>query len=106
MIIANLNIVPNRLWYLKIIKYEIKKSVDTYSQLLKGILSIFSKDQINEAIDSIYLIGTSIFCPTSGLNGQILRALEYGTNNNKSYHLISYSTRKVLKEVKGYEYVI
>lgn len=106
MIIANLNIVRNRLIYLRLVKHEIKETYKAYKKLLKGILSIFTEEQINEAIESISLVGTSIFCPTTGINGQILRALEYGTNNNKAYHLITYSSRKVLKEVKGYEYVI
>lgn len=106
MIIANLNIVHNRLIYLRLIKHEIKETFKSYKQLLKGITTLFTDEQIQEAINSISMVGTSVFCPTTGLNGQILRALEYGTNNNKSYHIISYSTRKVLKEVKGYEYVI
>ena len=88
------------------IKHEIKETFKSYKQLLKGITALFTDEQIQEAINSISMVGTSVFCPTTGLNGQILRALEYGTNNNKSYHIISYSTRKVLKEVKGYEYVI
>ena len=106
MIIANLSIVQIHLIYLRLIKHEIKETIKTYKHLLKGILSVFDEDQVNEAVESITLVGTSIFCPTTGLNGQILRALEYGTNNNKSYHIVSYSTRKILKEVKGYEYVI
>jgi len=106
MIITSLSMVYNRLVYLRLIKHEIKQTYKAYKHLLKGILSLFDEDQIMEAIESISLVGTSIFCPTTGLNGQILRALEYGTQNNKSYHIITYSTRKILKEVKGYEYVI
>lgn len=106
MIIASLNNVYNRIIYLRLIKYEIKKTIKTYKYLLKNIISLYSEDDIEEAIESITLVGTDVFCPTTGLNGQILRSLEYGTATNKSYHIISYSTRKVLKEVKGYEYVI
>lgn len=106
MILANLNIVRNRLIYLRLIKHEIKKTFKAYKNLLKGITSLYDEEQIQEAIESISMVGTSVFCPTTGLNGQILRALEYGTSTNKSYHIITYSTRKVLKEVKGYEYVI
>ena len=106
MIIASLNNVYNRIIYLRLIKYEIKKTIKTYKYLLKNIISLYNEDDIEEAIESITLVGTDVFCPTTGLNGQILRSLEYGTATNKSYHIISYSTRKVLKEVKGYEYVI
>lgn len=106
MIIANLSSINNRQLYLKLIKYEIRKTIKAYSSLLKGIMSVFNEEQIEEAIDSINIVGKSIFCPTNGLNGQILRALEYGTNNNKSCHIISFSVKKVLKEVKGYEHVI
>jgi hypothetical protein len=103
MILANLNIVYNRLIYLRLIKYEIKKTFKAYKHLLTGILNIYNENQVDEAINSITLVGTSVFCPTTGINGQILRAIEYGTANTKAYHIITYSTRKVLKEVKGYE---
>ena len=106
MIIASLNLYGNKLIYLRLVKYEIKKTYKTYLPLLKGIIGNYKESDIEEAINSITLVGTNIFCPTTGKSGQILRALEYGTYNNKSYHIISYSTRKVLKEVKGYEFVI
>lgn len=106
MIIADLSIVHNRLIYLRLIKHEILETYRTYKNLLKNIISLYDEKQIKEAINSISMVGTSVFCPTTGLNGQILRALEYGTSTNKSYHIISYSARKILKEVRGYEYVI
>ena len=106
MIIGKLKYNINRNLYLKLIKYEISKNIDTYKKLIKNILSLYTKEQIDNAINSIVISGNNIFCPTSGINGRILRSLEYGTNNTKAYHIITISTDKVLKEVKGYESII
>ena len=105
MIIADLSKVISRTVYLKIIKHEIKESFRHYKPLLKGILSLYTEEEIEQAIDSIYLVGKQVFAPTTRRNGQILRALEYGTSNNKSYKILSISVRKIMKEVDNNELV-
>ena len=106
MNIAYLGKNPNKNLYLNLIKNEIKKTFRVYKKLLKSLIDLYEEDTIYNAIDSIYLIGNSIYCPTDGLNGKILRTLEYGASHIKSYHILSYSTKKVLKEVNNNEPII
>lgn len=103
MILANISIVTNKNLYVKLIRYEIKKNIKTFSKVLKNLLNRYTEEDIDNALESIKLIGNSIFCPTSGKYGQLLRALEYGTNDTKACHILTYSTNKVLKEVNCYE---
>lgn len=104
MILANISEVINKKLYLKLIKYEIKKTIKAYSRIINNILKMYSEDDIDNAIDTIELIGMNIYCPTSGKYGRLLRALEYGTNDTKACHILTYSTNKVLKEVSGHEF--
>ena len=106
MIIAYIRNSHFRNMYINLIKSEIRKQVKTYSRNIQNIINAYSLKLIDQAIDSIYLVGNSIFCPTSGLNGQILRSLEYGTNNTKAYHIITHATKSIIKEVDTSEYVI
>ena len=106
MILAILNYKGNKKIYLDLLKRRIEEIYKIYKPVLSNIISSYNEKQIYAAIDSIYLSGNSIYCPTNGQYGQILRALEYGTGKNKSYHIISQATRNLFKEVKGYEFVI
>lgn len=99
MVISDFTTLKARPMYLNLLKFYIEKQVRLYKSLLQGILNTYTEDEILNAIDSIHLVGKYVFMPTSGLNGQILRALEYGTNNTKSYNIITQATKTFEKEV-------
>lgn len=104
MIIAHIKNSNLRNMYLNLVKSEIRRLLKVYSKNIKNITAMYSSNLIEQAIDGIYLVGNSIFCPTSGLNGQILRSLEYGTNSTKAYHIITQATKSIFKEVDIDEY--
>lgn len=90
--------------YIKLIRESVREFVNTYDTLLINFYKIYSKEAVNEAIDNITVINGNIFIPTQGLQGEILRALEYGTSYMKAYKLISIAIRKVTREGFSDEY--
>ena len=90
--------------YVKVIRETVRNMINKYDALLKRFREIYSNDEINKAIDSIQIINGNVFIPTTGINGTILRALEYGTSYMKSYKIISIAVREVLKEGLSDEY--
>lgn len=106
MILARLKSKAFTKLYLRLIKAEIKETTNTMKPLLNEVYSTFGENKINNAIKKIYINGKNIICPVSGNEGQILRALEYGTGKTKALHIISIATRKILKETGNYEFII
>ena len=103
MIIARFLYKSNGQIYLNLIKEKIRVLVKVYNPVLKEIINQYTEEKIYKAIDTIYISNGTIFCPTNGFYGQILRALEYGTGKNKSYHIISQAVNSIKKEVGVYE---
>ena len=69
------------------------------------LLNRYSKKDIEKAIDiGIRLSGYKVFVQTSDKCGEILRALEYGTNNCRALHLITKAVRKVIGG-RAYEFI-
>lgn len=106
MYIANLSTIKNRETYLNLIKYTIRSLVDEYSNKLQSLFNLYTTKQIDDAINTIVLVGNKVFCPTVGTSGKILRILEYGDNQTNSYKILTQSTRKVLREIGDANYVI
>ena len=101
MIFADLSDYKNKITILNIIKKKILILIKMYTKQLEPILQNYSDDQIERSVDSISLAGNKIFCPTTNLEGRILRSIEYGTGQTKAYNIISMAIKKVLLEVKA-----
>lgn len=103
MILARLLYRGNGQIYLNVLKEKIRILVKIYKPVLSEIINQYTEEKIYKAIDTIYISNGIIFCPTSGFYGQVLRALEYGTGKNKSYHLLSQAVKSLKREVGVYE---
>ncbi len=106
MILARLKTKAFIKLYTRLIKAEVKENTNKFKPLLVEVYSTFGENKVNNAINKIYSNGKNIVCPVSGNEGQILRALEYGTGKTRALHIISLSTRKIIKESGNYEFVI
>ena len=84
-----------------IIEYYFNQREKDYEQLMR----LYSKEEIFDAISSIFVSGKAVYAPTDGKNGKILRYLEYGGNGVKSYKLLSKASRIISRKVNGDEYV-
>lgn len=98
--------VPINLKYLvaqlvSVIEYYFSQREKDYKQLLR----LYSKEEIFDAISSIFISGKAVYAPTDGKNGKILRYLEYGGNGVKSYKLLSKASRIISRKVNGDDYV-
>lgn len=83
---------------LKSIKSSIKLHFIAFKKDYDYLLSIYSEEEIYEAIDAIYYKDYAIFAPITGQYGKILRYLEYGGQNVKQRKLLSKVSRKVSEE--------
>ena len=101
MILDKIEYQINTQLYLKVLKSKLIHNIVSYKPLLKNIINQYKEQNIYRAVDTIYIDGQIIFCPTGGIYGQILRALEYGTSSTKAYHLISQTNKNLLKEVRN-----
>ena len=69
------------------------------------LLNRYSKKDVQNAIDiGIRLAGMKVFMQTNDKCGEILRALEYGTNSCRALHLVTKATRKVIGG-RAYEFI-
>lgn len=76
---------------------ELKRELLENQHNLTNFNTLFTEKEINNAITfGIRRAGNMVFMQTNGLNGQILRALEYGTSNTKALHLVTRAIRKVI----------
>ena len=96
---ANMNTILNFL-----ISY-IKKLLNVNQRDLESIRKIYNDDDIEHAINSLYIIGKSIYAPTSGKDGIILRYLEYGGYGIKTKKILSRASRLISRKVNGDDYV-
>lgn len=96
---ANMNIILNFL-----IGY-IKKLLKVNQKDLESIKKLYSEEEIEHAINSLYVIGKSVYAPTSGKDGVILRYLEYGGYGIKTKKILSRASRLISRKVNGDEYV-
>ena len=84
-----------------IIEYYFTQREKDYEQLLR----LYSKEEIIDAISSIFISGKAVYAPVNGKNGKILRYLEYGGSGVKSHKLLSKASRIISRKVNGDEYV-
>ena len=69
-----------------------------YNKCIKDLESVFSLDDIRDAIKSIYYDGFYINTP-EGQGSVILRYLEFGGENVKASNLISSTIKEIKKEL-------
>lgn len=86
---------------ISIIEYYFNQREKDYEQLLR----LYDKEEILEAISSLFISGKAVYAPTDGKNGKILRYLEYGGSGIKAYKLLSRASRIISRKVNGDEYV-
>lgn len=86
---------------ISIVEYYFNQREKDYEQLLR----LYSKEEILDAISSIFISGKAVYAPTDGKNGKILRYLEYGGSGVKSHKLLSKASRIISRKVNGDEYV-
>ena len=70
-----------------------------------NLYSMYTEEEIEDAINSIYYIDDAFYAPVSGKNGMILRYLEYGGPQMKSLKLLSRASRVISRRLDGDEYV-
>lgn len=82
---------------INLIQQTLRNNLITYQDKLKELYSLYGEEDINRAIQyGIRRAGNKVYVQTYGLDGRILRSLEYGTGRTKAYHLITKSVRKVI----------
>ena len=100
-IAVNINAIHDTI--VKTIKAQFLLYKDDYKYLIK----IYNEDNIYSAISDIYFNDKdkSFYAPVSGINGQILRMLEYGGVQTKAHKLLSKVSRIISRKVNGESYV-
>ncbi len=84
-------------YVIELTQKELKREILENQHNLVNFNTLFTEKEINNAITfGIRRTGNMVFMQTDGLNGQILRALEYGTSNTKALHLVTKAIRKVI----------
>ena len=91
-----------KMFILSIIDRELKnKSKTKNSRSLKALIDLFGLKNIHKAIDSIYGLGGSIYVPTKGKLGTILRYLEFGGEGIGQTKIISEAVSTLNKKIGG-----
>ena len=83
----------------------IKAQFLLYKNDYEYMIKIYGEDNIFNAIASIYYENHSFYSPVAGINGQILRMLEYGGTKTKAHKLLSKVSRIISRKVDGESYV-
>lgn len=87
------------------IKSTLLNELSEYKVYIDILLNRYKKKDIERAIDiGIRLSGNKVFVQTDDKCGEILRALEYGTNTCRALHLVTKATRKVIGG-RAYEFI-
>ena len=66
---------------------------------------MYTEEEIDDAINSIYYQDNSFYAPVAGKNGMILRYLEYGGPQMKSLKVLSKASRGISRRLDGDEHV-
>ena len=105
MKIAELPIRLGSNFILEQLQKIIKAKYIVYKNKINKLLSAYNEEDIELSIKSIYIVNRTLYIPSSGKAGIILRYLEYGGAGIPSYKIISTSARQISRKLVGDSYV-